>query len=253
MTDNYELGHDLVEALLKIKKTQTLLDSHQGDEVAFDGITVNDREIKICYTAETHGGGAYVLNALGRELDLLGLQPKSILECFCGPAFLGFYALAKYPQTQLTLTDINPQVKPLIDATVKENAFQNTQLYLGNCLENVPPETFDLILANPPWWSHETDHLKDVKKNLSPTSREILFLDKGFEKHKTFFTELKQCTHDQSVIILLEGQAMGDELAGLAKEQGFSSTIKSVDYLIGHDEIPRESFPVWIILKPCIA
>ena len=241
--------HDLAAMLNRVKKTQELLASNQGNKKVYDSFNINNRDIEICYSAETHGGGGYVLDSLGRELDLAEINPKKILECFCGPVFFGFYSLAKFTNAELVLTDINPKIASLVEETISKNDFQNVQLYIGNCLEKVPPEPFDLVLANPPWWSEETAHLKKMVEILDPNIRDILFLDKDFNSHKLFFKDLQKFIHDQSVIYLLEGEKMGEALVPLAEAYGFSATTKRVDFLESHDEIPKESLPIWIILK----
>ena len=61
--------------------------------------------------------------------------------------------------------------------------------------------------------------------------------------------------HEKTVVILLEGREMAPRLTGLAAREGFSSEVRSIDFLAPFEKIMgdpgdmAEVWPVWIFLS----
>jgi len=72
-----------------------------------------------------------------------------IIDLGCGYGVLGIYAAKKYPQSTVTMLDINQRAIDLAQQNIKENKIENASASVSHLFENVK-EKADLILTNPP-------------------------------------------------------------------------------------------------------
>jgi 16S rRNA (guanine1207-N2)-methyltransferase len=92
----------------------------------------------------TDAGSEELIDAM----DLSGA--RRILDLGCGTGVIGTVAAKLAPAAHVILTDINERAVELARQTLTSNAVQNAEVRLGDGLDPVADETFDVILTNPP-------------------------------------------------------------------------------------------------------
>lgn len=76
----------------------------------------------------------------------------SILEIGTGSGCIAISIAQKFPQLQITATDINPQALELAQQNANKNNITNITFLKSNLFENISTEQhFDLIVSNPPY------------------------------------------------------------------------------------------------------
>jgi 16S rRNA (guanine1207-N2)-methyltransferase len=75
---------------------------------------------------------------------------RSICDLGCGWGPVGCFAAVLAPQARVWMCDINLRAVALAGLNARENKLTNASAWCGNGLSAVRPNTFDLILFNPP-------------------------------------------------------------------------------------------------------
>jgi methylase of polypeptide subunit release factors len=134
------------------------------------------------------------------------LKPNGdILEWCSSPGFIGFDVLSKYEINSLTLSDNNTKLSRLINKTIRINRLKNV-FFICSEFKNLPPQKFDLIIANPPHYGHLGDY-PVIKKNRSRV------IDPNWQAHKEFLMNVYGYMNPNSVLILQfnsEGSSSSD-------------------------------------------
>jgi len=83
--------------------------------------------------------------------------PVRILDLCCGSGVMGLALALSFPNAQVHLTDLCPKALSLCGENVAKHGLQaRTQLFEGNLWQALPThETYDLIVANPPYVAHD--------------------------------------------------------------------------------------------------
>lgn len=248
--DPKELQRELEGVVLENQLLRRLFRQGKSQEIQIGKYEFKEVKAQITYTAQTHGGGSMVLGSLHEKLINLTNPPQEVLECFCGPAFLGIWAKLVYPGSRLTLIDLNPKVADLIKISQKLNKLNHIDFFCSDGLKNCPPRKFDLVLANPPWWpSLDSPELKSLLPVLKDNAPELTFLDPDFNLHRRFFRELKKFIHTKSRIFLLESTYHGPEIAKIATNSGYQTVLEPVELFQSIDGISPGGIPTWVSLS----
>lgn len=78
--------------------------------------------------------------------------PRQIIDLCCGSGCIGIAAALEFPDSELTLVDIDPQAVALSAKNVARHGLtQRTRIVQSDLWGDVPEQRFDLILSNPPY------------------------------------------------------------------------------------------------------
>lgn len=78
-------------------------------------------------------------------------HPKKVLDIFAGSGALGVAWGKKRPQDTITFSEIDPAHKETIEKNIRENDLQNeTDVVVSDVWKSLT-ESYDIILANPPY------------------------------------------------------------------------------------------------------
>lgn len=94
---------------------------------------------------------------LAEQLATLGYRvnqtwPSQILDLCCGSASIAIHAAKTYPAAQVTASDLSDQALALAAENLSLHSLQSrVELELSDLYTALGPQTFDLILCNPPY------------------------------------------------------------------------------------------------------
>ena len=155
------------------------------------------------YDERYDGGGLFFAPFLLRHLQRLGLHFERTIEVCAGLGFLGLSLLENELTENLLLTDINRDVRGLVDYE---------QYLLTDMLDGVEGPV-DLIVGNLPYFPSREAFEKVAKnKDVDP----LIFLDEGFHLHDKFFVQSHRILDDGGFLIYF-----GHESVDLLIPNGF--------------------------------
>ncbi|HEY1871631.1 MAG TPA: HemK2/MTQ2 family protein methyltransferase [Chitinophagaceae bacterium] len=109
-----------------------------------------------------HPGFFFSTHLLLKQIKDLSLKNKMFLEPGAGSGLLSIYAAKQ--GANVTATDINP----LAVECIKQNALQNNaeiDVIESDLFNNIPPQKFDVIVINPPYYKKTPESFADYAWN----------------------------------------------------------------------------------------
>jgi methylase of polypeptide subunit release factors len=150
--------------------------------------------IRIHYMEHLDGGGSTLARDFIFYLRNRGMPKQArTFEWCAGPGCIGFFLLGAGLTETLCLADINPQAVTACRRSIKDNALATSvNVHQSDNLVNIPQsEQWDLVVANPPWYSDE--YIGDLVAH-----------DPDWRIHRTFFAQIGRHLKPGGIIILLE-------------------------------------------------
>ena len=146
-----------------------------------------------------------------RVLKLLPKTPLKVIDIGTGTGILGLTHKLERPEDTVTLTDISDETLTV----AKENAKHleaDVSFKLGNLLEPVYNEQFDVILCNPPYISENEKNVMD-KSVLEHEPQMALFAeDEGLAIYKELASSLSVHLKPNAKIFLEIGYKQGPQV-----------------------------------------
>ena len=182
-------------------------------------------DLSVFYEKRFDGGGTtFGFNAITKSNIIDKIQDQGdVLEICSGPGFIG-YTLLKYNKAnRLVLSDINSEVRDLIETT---NRFNNLKVEFiqSDCFDSMEDSNkFDTIVSNPP-------HFKTERPNGYRSSEEkLISLDYDMQFHKKFFELAHRYLKPNGKIVLIENcDGVTEEDIRVLSNKHFS--VELVDY-----------------------
>jgi len=135
-----------------------------------------------------------------------GRKYNHCLEWCSGPGYLGLGTLSQGFTKQLTLLDIFPPNKIVVEKTIEKNSLHNiVDFVLSDNFKNHKQKTkYDLIIGNPPHFA-----FSPKIQNIDPNEHRK-YQDKGWKIHQDFFETVNNFITDDADIILMENKNGSD-------------------------------------------
>lgn len=203
---------------------------HDFRALDFDKIYVADK-IQVHYHQELRGGGPFLAKKYCAILNKL-YKHKTFENCFewcAGPGFIGFELLSLGRCQNLYLQDIYFPAIESIKTTIDQNLdlCKNKVFYHHSASISDLPEDwkFDLVIANPPWFNSDLDHMEAKRWGKLPDPQCGVVrrgLDDGWKIHEDFYTHIKKHLTPNGTILLAESMhASGpDHFKSMIEENG---------------------------------
>jgi len=166
--------------------------------------------MKISYKPHLDGDGREIYSEFLRIIRSKIGNVETLFEFCAGPAFIGFSLLEDRICKKLVLADIEQEAIECCRKTIKENGLEKTTLvHKSNCLEQIPPQKWDLIVGNPPHFYKKENF--GIREDGEPT-KEIISMDQDWKIHNGFFRDIGAYMEADSLILLVEnGRASSPE------------------------------------------
>ena len=132
----------------------------------------------------------------------------TIYEWCSGPAVIGIYLLENNICDHLVLSDINPRAIQQAQTTLySKNLLDKASLYVSDNLKDVPLQTFDIVVGNPPhYYNINQDH------PLGPINDNILMTDTNWDVHREFFNNISDYLTPSSKMYIGEAGLNSDKI-----------------------------------------
>lgn len=132
-------------------------------------------------------------NFLLKNIEPL-IKGASVCDMGCGMGIVGLYALEK-GAIKVVQADINPAA--VENARANKDIYHvtdhNLEIFHSNCFDQIPLQTFDVIIFNIPF------HSKPHEIN---SSLDRAFFDPGFESTQRFLYQAQQFSHADTKFII---------------------------------------------------
>ena len=137
-----------------------------------------------------HPGFFYSTKLLFRYIRYKSFHKKSFLELGAGSGLISIYAAKK--GADVTATDINPVAVKCLKKNALSNKVEFTIIH-SNLFDEIPPELFDMIVINPPYYKKKPVTDADFAWNCGENGEYFQFL----------FRDIKNYMHSQSDVLMV--------------------------------------------------
>lgn len=145
------------------------------------------------------------LNLLDKNKNL------KVLDLGTGSGVIAITISEKRPKWKLSATDLS------LDALniARLNSTKNIDFYCGSWFDPVPPETFDLIVSNPPYINEHDPHLQDLR--YEPIEA-LVSGDDGLNDIREIITKSTLFLNSGGYLLLEHGYDQKDRIVKLLEE-----------------------------------
>ena len=146
----------------------------------------------------------------GRLPKLTGYRPTTILDIGTGSGCLAIAAAYKFPDAKVVASDVSRQALNIAKINVKNHTLNNrVQLVVSDCFENIKPQKFDCIIANPPYVSVREYQKLPRSLYYEPESALICKIDDMHLVSK-IISKAKKYLTDDGILLLEVGNRIKD-------------------------------------------
>ena len=137
-----------------------------------------------------HPGFFFSTHLLLDQVKKLPLQNKSLLEPGAGSGLISIYAAQN--GATVTATDVNPLAVEYLGENSRRNNVR-INIIESDIFSRVPPESFDIIAINPPYYKKNPESLADY----------AWYCGENGEYFENLFSGLKKYMHSESVVLMV--------------------------------------------------
>lgn len=174
--------------------------------------------VRVSYTADLDGGG----NAFGRAYvpflrSRLGRVERAFEWC-AGPGFIGFSLLGAGLCERLDLGDVNVAARDAVARTVADNDLAGrVRFHLSDCFDQVPAESWDLMVANPPHVNAAAP-ASAYQHSHSP----LIWQDTDWSIHRRFYAGAARHLRPGGAVVVQENHRFSapEDFSTMVKEAG---------------------------------
>jgi release factor glutamine methyltransferase len=176
------------------------------------------------------------------ELALERLRPgagRRVLELGTGSGAIALALASQSPGVRITATDISAAAL----AVARHNATEHgvaIDFVQSDWFEAIAPETFDLVVSNPPYVAAGDPHLKSGDLPFEPPVALVSGED-GLECLRTIAAGARHCLRPGGSLLLEHGYDQGERCVALLRDLGYTGAADFRD-LAG---LPRVCSGVW--------
>ncbi|RKZ67127.1 MAG: peptide chain release factor N(5)-glutamine methyltransferase [Gammaproteobacteria bacterium] len=92
----------------------------------------------------------------------------NILDLGTGSGAIAIAIASERPDCKIVATDINKNTLTIAKENAETHRIENIQFYLSDWYKNIPSQSFDLIVSNPPYIRQDDEHLSQGDVRFEP-------------------------------------------------------------------------------------
>jgi release factor glutamine methyltransferase len=92
----------------------------------------------------------------------------NILDLGTGSGAIAIAIASERPNSKIVATEINANALSIAKNNAKTHQMKNIQFYLSDWYQNIPLQSFDLIVSNPPYIKQDDEHLSQGDVRFEP-------------------------------------------------------------------------------------
>lgn len=148
------------------------------------------------------------------------LQPQTILDLGTGTGAIALALAKEFPQAQVTGVDLIPQAIELANSNKIKNKITNAQFMQSSWFENIPKQTFDLIVSNPPYIDECDEHLAKGDVRFEPASA-LIAQEQGLADLFIIAKGAKEYLAQGGCLLMEHGWQQADAVSEYLRQQGY--------------------------------
>jgi len=163
----------------------------------------------------------------------------SILDLGTGSGAIALALAKERPLATVLAVDLSPAAIELAQRNANASAISNVQFLVSNWFDDIEPQRFDLIVANPPYLATLDPHLKQGDLKFEPNTALIGGND-GLHDLRRIIATAPGYLQPGAHLVVEHGYDQADTVATLFTQAGFENVAMSLDL----NSLPRCSHGV---------
>ena len=155
--------------------------------------------------------------------------PEQIADLGTGSGAIAIALSRELPQCKVSAIDLSVDALAVAQQNVLRLQLSNIIFHEGSWCEGLSANSFDLILANPPYVAEGDAHLQQGDLRFEPTSA-LVAPDSGLGDIKSIVTGSRAALKQGAWLLLEHGYQQGAAVAEIFRSNGFSSIECRQDY-----------------------
>ncbi|ORU91910.1 MAG: protein-(glutamine-N5) methyltransferase, release factor-specific [Cycloclasticus sp. symbiont of Bathymodiolus heckerae] len=159
-------------------------------------------------------------------------HPITFMDMGTGSGVIGITLALELSNARITATDSSSAALGI----AQENAFQlnakNVEFINSNWFSNIPNQTFDLIVSNPPYICSNDPHLHEGDVRFEPPSA-LIAKHSGLQDFEVIAAKAPHFLKPDGILLFEHGYQQGEQVQSLLESSGFKA-IEQFQDIQGH-------------------
>jgi len=156
-------------------------------------------------------------------------EPRKIADLGTGSGAIALAIASERPHCQILATDINLQTLDVARQNQQTLRLNNIKFFLGDWLNPLAGQKFDLIISNPPYVAANDPHLQQGDLRFEPTQALSSGPD-GLQDIRNILSNADNFLHPGGWLLLEHGYDQGEAVTDLLQMRGFVNVSCFRDY-----------------------
>jgi len=175
-------------------------------------------------------------------MHISSLSKPQILDLGTGSGAIALAIAKERSQAQVTACDISATALEIARANATANQLTNVQFCLSSWFSNVPQQSFDVIVSNPPYIDIDDPHVEAAVRRYEPHAA-LFAKEGGLHDIRAIIMNALPHLHVGGWLILEHGWQQASRVRALLESQGFNSVASHID-LAGHERVTEAQRPL---------
>lgn len=148
-------------------------------------------------------------------------QSLNILDLGTGSGAIAITLALEFKQANVIAIDSSASALTIAKENAKRLNANNVEFISSDWFKNVPNNTFDLIVSNPPYICNSDPHLSEGDVRFEPTSA-LVSEQQGLRDIEHIISCAPRFMHDDSYLLFEHGYQQGNDVQNLLKSANFN-------------------------------
>ncbi|GAA0356150.1 peptide chain release factor N(5)-glutamine methyltransferase [Bowmanella denitrificans] len=168
-------------------------------------------------------------------LALFDHSPINVLDLGTGTGAIALALASERPGWQVIGVDFESQIVELAEQNAQLNQLTNVRFLQSHWFNNVPKQTFSLILSNPPYVEPDSPFLQQGDVRFEPLSA-LTADENGLADIRQIISQASLYLVDSGFLLLEHGHSQGEAVRQLLEQAGFAQ-VDTLKDLAGLDRL----------------
>jgi len=160
-----------------------------------------------------------------------------IIDLGTGSGIIAITLAAERPLAELTGTDLSLTALSVAKLNAEKHQISNVQFYQSNWFANVPDDTFQMIVSNPPYIAEDDEHLKLGDLRFEPSSA-LIAAESGLSDIRIITHEAYSRLDKGGYLLIEHGYNQEEQVQAIFKDCNYQH-IQTITDLAG---LPRVTY-----------
>jgi len=159
----------------------------------------------------------------------------NILDLGTGSGAIAIAIASERPNCKIFATDINTNTLAMAKKNAETHKIENIQFYLSDWYQNIPLQSFDLVVSNPPYIREDDEHLSQGDVRFEPELALVAGAD-GMQAINMILENAKQYLANDAYLLIEHGYDQKQLVQQAFLKQDFNQ-LKTFQDLSGQDRM----------------